>query len=131
MKKLFISLVITLSSVVSFASNLENTNESNTSKLSEMVAKAEANDWETYTKAALLSINWNADLALAKEWIDTAISIDENAKNLEVLGDYYVRLGQTDKALATYMKALSTDTVKIEKENRESIQRKIMLYGRK
>ncbi|MBD0400317.1 hypothetical protein [Flammeovirga sp. EKP202] len=131
MKKLFISLVITLSSVVSFASNLEITNESNTSKLSEMVAKAEANDWETYTKAALLSINWNADLALAKEWIDTAISIDENAKNLEVLGDYYVRLGQTDKALATYMKALSTDTVNIEKANRDSLQRKIMLYGRK
>ncbi|KXX68173.1 hypothetical protein [Flammeovirga sp. SJP92] len=131
MKKLFISLVITLSSVVTFASNLENSNESNTAKLSEMIAKAEANDWETYTKAAQLSINWNADLALAKEWIDTAIAIEENAENLEVLGDYYVRLGQTDKALATYMKALSTDIANIEKANRESLQRKVMIYGRK
>ncbi|KXX70732.1 M48 family metallopeptidase [Flammeovirga sp. SJP92] len=131
MKKLFISLVIALSSVVSFASNIENSDESNTSKLSEMVANADANDWATYTKAASLAINWNADLELAKEWIDTAISIDENAENLEVLGDYYVRLGNTEKALETYMKALSTDITTIEKDLRDSIQRKVLVYGRK
>ncbi|NME69469.1 hypothetical protein [Flammeovirga aprica] len=130
MKKLFISLVIALSSVVSFASNLENSSETNTAKLSEMIAKADANDWETYKKAALLSINWNADLELAKEWIDTSISIEENAENLEVLGDYYVRVGDTEKGLATYMKALSTDITSIDVKHRDSLQRKILVYSK-
>lgn len=130
MKNLFLSLIITLSSVVVFASNSDEPSTSNSAKLSEMIANADADDWATYTKAAELAINWNADLELAKEWIDTAMSIDENAKNLEVLGDYYVRKGDSKKAFETYMEALSDDVANLDAESRERIQRKITVYAK-
>lgn len=130
MKTLLTTLVVTLFSVNLFAAIPAEITDNESSKLMKMINEADINDWETYTTAAELSINWNADLELAKEWIDHAITIDSNHKTLEVLGDYYLRNGNIEKAYATYEKALLTNITTIDKNSRASLQRKLLVFSK-
>ncbi|WP_281615391.1 hypothetical protein [Flammeovirga sp. SubArs3] len=134
MKKLFISLTVALLSVTaSFAntSDLELPTEENNAKLVKMIKEADANDYITYTDAARLAVNWNGDLELAKEWVNHALSIQENSLSLEVLGDYYVRTGQVEKAATTYLTAIEKGIKKIDQEDMNRLQRKALVYARK
>ncbi|NLR94276.1 tetratricopeptide repeat protein [Flammeovirga agarivorans] len=130
MKTLFISLFISVFAMNVFAEIPEESKNSESAKLVKMVKEADVNDWETYTKAALYSINWNADLELAKEWIDHAIALDKNHKTLEVLGDYYLRIGEHSQALNLYMKALEINVTEIDKIAKDRLQRKIKVYAK-
>ncbi|WP_044200551.1 hypothetical protein [Flammeovirga sp. OC4] len=69
MKKQFVTLLVSLATLFStfaYAGVLSPANEKN-SKLIRMVNNADKNDWQTLNRAARLSINWNADLELAKQ----------------------------------------------------------------
>ncbi|MBD0404106.1 MULTISPECIES: hypothetical protein [unclassified Flammeovirga] len=130
MKTLLISLIGLLCSVNLLAEVPEYPESNENSELVKMVQKAEANDWATYTRAAQLSINWNADLELAKEWIDHAVTVDENHNTLEVLGDYYLRVGDVKNAYASYEKALLKDITSIDYNSRARLQRKILVFSK-
>ncbi|KXX69590.1 hypothetical protein [Flammeovirga sp. SJP92] len=130
MKTLIISLIGLLFSANLFAAVPEYPESNENSELVKMVQNAEANDWATYTKAAQLSINWNADLELAKEWIEHAITVDENHDTLEVLGDYYLRTGDVQNAYATYEKALLKDITSIDYNSKARLQRKLLVFSK-
>ncbi|OHX66977.1 hypothetical protein [Flammeovirga pacifica] len=133
MKHFIISLSLLLSlGFSSFANTneLEVPTEASSAKLVNMINNAEASDYKTYTKAAMFAINWNADLALAKEWIDHALSVKENSQTVEVLGDYYVRTGQVEKAKAAYFKALELGLFSVDQEDINRMQRKVLVYAR-
>ncbi|AZQ60805.1 hypothetical protein EI427_00830 [Flammeovirga pectinis] len=129
MKTLITSLIATLFSITLFAAApVEKPSDASAEKLVEMIENTTSSDWATYAKAAELSINWNADLALAKEWIDHAITVERNHKTLEILGDYYVRLGDEEKAFAAYMEAIEINITNTE--NLDRLQRKVMVYAK-
>ncbi|AZQ63531.1 hypothetical protein EI427_15265 [Flammeovirga pectinis] len=134
MKNLFISTFLFLATIVSsFAntSDLELPTEENSAKLVKMVNNASPDDWKNFKNAALLTINWQGDLEVAKEWIDTALSIDENGLTLEVLGDYYVSKGDEVKARDTYFKALENGFASLDQKDINRLQRKILVYARR
>ncbi|MBD0403962.1 hypothetical protein [Flammeovirga sp. EKP202] len=132
MKKQFVTLLVSLATLFStfaYAGVLSPANEKN-SKLIRMVNNADKNDWQTLNKAARLSINWNADLELAKQWLKASIDISENAEAFEILGDYYLRKGDVQKAYDHYYKAFEIGLFKLEKADLERIQRKVLCFGR-
>lgn len=130
MKKLFVSLFL-LISLASFAKaeDFGPMNEK-TSKLIKMVNKAHKNDWKTLNLAARLSINWNADLELAKEWLDASIFINENAEAYEIIGDYYLRKGDSKEAYNHYHKALEIGMFTLPKKDFDRVQRKALCFGK-
>ncbi|ANQ50189.1 hypothetical protein MY04_2821 [Flammeovirga sp. MY04] len=133
MKQFIITLSFLLSlSLASFANtnDLELPTEESSAKLVKMVQGADKSDYETYTKAAEFAINWNADLEMAKGWIDHALSINENSKSVEVLGDYYVRVGQPEKARDAYFKALELGLHSVDQKDIDRLQRKVLVYAR-
>ncbi|KXX68531.1 hypothetical protein [Flammeovirga sp. SJP92] len=133
MKTIFLTLTLLISSFVSVFANtsdLEAPNDEKSAMLMKKVQKAEKNDWVTLKDAALFTINWNGDLEIAKQWIDKAIKIDKNALTLEVLGDYYIRTGNVEKATETYFNALEEGVTNLGKEDMERIQRKVLVYAR-
>ncbi|NME71184.1 hypothetical protein [Flammeovirga aprica] len=132
MKTQFVTLLISLASLFSSfatAGILSPANEKN-SKLIKMVNKADKNDWRTLNKAARLSINWNADLELAKQWLEASIFITENSEAYEILGDYYLRKGDMQKAYDHYFKAFETGMFTLDKKDKDRIQRKVLCFGR-
>ncbi|NME67634.1 hypothetical protein [Flammeovirga aprica] len=133
MKTIFLTLTVLISSFVSvFAhtTDLEAPNDEKSAKLIKMVEEAGNNDWKTLKHAAVLTINWGGDLEMAKAWIDKAITIESNALTLEVLGDYYIKTGNVEKATETYFNALEKGVTNLGKEDMERIQRKVLVYAR-
>ncbi|KXX66967.1 hypothetical protein [Flammeovirga sp. SJP92] len=132
MKKQFITLLLSIATLFSsfaFAGTLNTANEKN-SKLIRMVDKADKNDWKTLNLAARLSINWNADLELAKQWLQASIKINDNPEAYEILGDYHLRKGDAKKAYEHYYKAAKMGLFKLDKKDLDRIQRKVLLFGR-
>ncbi|NLR92047.1 MULTISPECIES: hypothetical protein [Flammeovirga] len=125
-----VSLIVLLSSFAVPTSLEEAPTEEKMSLLIKMVNSAENNDWETLNKAAQYSINWNADLELAKEWLDASLNISDNAEAYELLGDYHLRKGEITKAYGYYAKALQKGIFTLSKKDMHRIQRKNMVYGR-
>lgn len=133
MKTIFLTLTVLISSFVSVFANtsdLEEPSHEGSAKLMKMVEEADKNDWRTLKDAALLTINWNGDLEIAKEWIDKAISIEKNALTLEVLGDYYIRKGNVEKATDIYFQALEKGITSLDEEEIHRLQRKVLVYAR-
>lgn len=133
MKTIFLTLTVLISSFVSVFANtndLESPDHEGSAKLVKMVEEAGENDWKTLKDAALLTINWNGDLELAKDWIERAITIEKNALTLEVLGDYYVRTGNVEKATETYFNALEKGVTNLNEEDIHRLQRKVLVYAR-
>ncbi|AZQ62262.1 hypothetical protein EI427_08435 [Flammeovirga pectinis] len=128
MKTLFsIFSVLLIFSLSSFA---DAPNDEKSAKLIKIVNKADKNDWQTLNKAAALAINWNADLELAKTWIESSILISDNAEAYEVLGDYYLRKGDTQNAYKNYNLSLEKGMFKLESKDFDRIQRKVLTFGK-
>ncbi|AZQ64039.1 hypothetical protein EI427_17940 [Flammeovirga pectinis] len=127
----FISLFILLSSFSPITIEEDSPNSEKVSLLVKMVNDADKQDWKVLNKAAQFCINWNADLELAKEWIDKSIAISDNAQAYEVLGDYHLRKGDIYNAYKNYAIALEKGMFTLSKTELESIQRKNLVFGRK
>lgn len=95
-----------------------------------MVDAADKDDWQTLNLAASLSINWNADLELAKQWVEASIEINDNPEGYEILGDYYLRKGEMKKAYDNYFTALEKGIFSLSKKDRDRVQRKVLNFGR-
>lgn len=101
-----------------------------TQELSEALTHAAEDDYEIYAKSAQIIVNWNTDLETAKEWIDTSNEIEENALAYEVLGDYYLHLGNNEKAIESYEKSLSIVMFDSDTSLEARVQRKLLTFNR-
>ncbi|NLR93297.1 MULTISPECIES: hypothetical protein [Flammeovirga] len=133
MKTLFsatlLSLFVLLSSFNTVSAE-EAPAEEKMSLLIKMVNSADKNDWQTLNKAAMFCINWNADLELAKQWIEASIQISDNPEAYELMGDYYLRTGNLRKAYGYYLTSLEKGLFSLNREDLIRIQRKNVTFGR-
>ncbi|MBB6461187.1 hypothetical protein [Flammeovirga kamogawensis] len=128
MKALFsIFSVVLFFSLSTFA---DAPNDEKSAKLIRIVNKADKNDWRTLNKAAALAINWNADLELAKSWVEASILISDNAEAYELLGDYYLRKGDTKNAYKNYNLSLEKGMFNLGAKDFDRIQRKVLTFGK-
>lgn len=131
MKTLIVALLISFSSLLSIsvtAAPLGVMGEKN-SKLIRMVDNAHRDDWQTLNLAASLSINWNADLELAKQWLEASLKIQDSPETYEILGDYYLRRGDIKKAYEHYFIAYDKGMFTLSDEVRSRIQMKLYRFG--
>ncbi|OHX65208.1 hypothetical protein [Flammeovirga pacifica] len=129
MKTIFSLVLITIFSFSSFANVEEAPTSDKMSKLIKMVNKADKDDWQTLNKAASFNINWNADLELAKQWLDASIQINDNPEAYELIGDYHLRKGDMKKAYNYYHQALLKGVFTLNESDFERIQRKTLVFG--
>ncbi|ANQ48158.1 hypothetical protein KMW28_12175 [Flammeovirga yaeyamensis] len=130
MKTIFSIVLVSLITFTSFAKTAEGPASDKMSKLIKMVNNADKSDWVTLNKAASYNINWNADIELAKQWIEASIAINDNAEAYELLGDYHLRKGDLEKAYENYYTALEKGMFSLRKSDFERIQRKNLVFGR-
>ncbi|OHX65207.1 hypothetical protein [Flammeovirga pacifica] len=130
MKTIITIAVITLFSFSSFANVEDAPTSDKMSKLIKMVNSAEKGDWYILNKAASFNINWNADLELAKQWLDASIQINDNAEAYELIGDYHLRKGDMEKAYEYYYKSLMKGMFTLNKKDLDRVQRKNLVFGR-
>lgn len=76
-------------------------------KAKSAVENGSPDDWKLMATQADRLIQRNADLGTAKAWLETSISLKEDAYNLEVMGDYYAKSNLADQAITYYVKSIN------------------------
>ncbi|WP_281614480.1 tetratricopeptide repeat protein [Flammeovirga sp. SubArs3] len=62
----------------------------------------------------------------ALEWIDHSLDIEINHLNLEIKGDYYVKIGDLQEAIIHYQKAILFDKEEYDEEkDKKRVQKKL------
>lgn len=82
-------------------------------------------DWLYYAETAKNCINSNQNLHDALELIDHSIDLQINPINLEIKGDYYIKIGDLNNAFSQYKKAIELCVFNIKSRKKlEMLQQK-------
>ena len=109
MKKAQRLLMITLALAFALASTSIFANVSNDKgieKARTAAKNAAQDDWKTLNKSAKFLIKKNIHMDEALAWLEKSISIKKNTENLELLGDYYVKIGNNRQAMISYIEVI-------------------------
>lgn len=98
-----LALVFTLASTSMYA-NVGN--DKGVEKARTAVKNAAPEDWKTLTKSAKYLIKKNIHMDEALTWLEKSITIKKNTENLELLGDYYVKIGNNRQAMISYIEVI-------------------------
>ena len=96
------TLVMLLASVSTFAKSTDN---KLVQKARTAVENASPDDWYAYAKSAQMCIKKNVNMKEAAVWIDKSLEIKQDAFNLEIKGDYFMKNNLPKKALEQYILA--------------------------
>jgi hypothetical protein len=89
------------------------------------IENSNGEDWEVRASWAKKCIARGINTEEVSKWLDKSLSIQENAYNLEVKGDYYAENKMPEKAIASYIKSISAKLKGSDKYDIASVQAKI------
>ncbi|MEH0155536.1 hypothetical protein V6R21_15420 [Limibacter armeniacum] len=84
-------------------------------------------DWNLYARAAQICINRGYNMDQAYEWVSHSIDLHNNPLNNEILGDYYMRMGDTIGAYEVYHDTVSKFMFEMKDEELSRLQLKIRM----
>ncbi|NLR89737.1 MULTISPECIES: hypothetical protein [Flammeovirga] len=124
MKNLRNLIAVTIISVFAFGTTFAANDDNEITRLREAVENASASDWQIYADAAERCIELETNMSEAYIWLERAIEINPNARNLELKGDYLAVNGAKEMAIEAYrqsiLKAISDndgyDVSKVQKK---------------
>mgnify|MGYP000241722829 CR=1 FL=1 len=107
MKNLIKTLALSLS-VIFLASTSSMASDSKAAeKAKTAVENGAPDDWKLMATQAKKLIQRNTDMATAKAWLESSISIKADPYNLEIMGDYYAKNNLADQAVSYYVKSIN------------------------
>lgn len=121
-----LSVVVAVVVLFSTFSSTAGTKDKAVAKATEAVENGSPDDWKLLANQADYLIKRNASLGTAKEWIEKSISIKEDAYNLEIMGDYYVKSNLPKQAIGYYIQSMDMVKAGNPTENTQWLQDKII-----
>ena len=95
------------------------------SKAKDAVEKSSPDDWFARAQWASKCIERGINNDAVAEWLNKSLEIQENAYNLEIMGDYYAENKMPEKAIEFYIKSIKAEKVGDKGYNRQEVQKKI------
>ena len=117
---IFMAVVIALASSTTYANG-----DKAIEKARAAVENAAADDWKTLAKSAKVCIRKNVNMEEALIWLNKSLVISKNPDNLELLGDYYLKMNDKRKGVGYYIESMKVGKANNIKFNMSRLQAKI------
>ncbi len=106
-KKSLLAVLVLLSAIVVNA-HVYDGKDKVLNKARKAVASNFDNSWKVFAQSASMIIEKEVALEEAKSWLDASLKIKKTAFNLEVMGDYFIAIGDKESAMEYYYESLLT-----------------------
>lgn len=95
------------------------------------IAAAKADDWRTPYQAANTLFTFELEPALAKEWVEKSVKVQENHTNLSLKARMQAKAGDTKLAIATGEKAVKAGKASKEKVDTSATEKLVAEWSAK
>jgi hypothetical protein len=95
------------------------------------IAAAKADDWRTPYQAANTLFTFELEPALAKEWVEKSVKVQENHTNLSLKARMHAKAGDTKLAIATGEKAVKAGKASKDKVDTSATEKLVAEWSAK